>query len=145
MSLDKFAKPEKKKDGEKGPEKPAEKPPAEKGVKPAQKPAAAKGEKPLKPAKKAPAKRKTKPSSVEGEDDGEIESPPQEEGTQADEVEERAAIQRDSALKAMGLEKYVLSCPACKFKRELHVSGELKPHQLLCKKCGGTMKASKKT
>ncbi len=127
MSLDKFAKPGRKQDDEK----------------PAEKPAAAKGEKPQKPAKKAPARSKAKPAPVEDDDD-EIGGPPQDEESQDDGAAGGAAIPRDSALKAMGLVKFALSCPACKFKRELHVSGEPKPHQLLCKKCGGTMKASKK-
>nr|MDO8086419.1 hypothetical protein [Candidatus Sigynarchaeum springense] len=132
MSLDKFVKVEKKKDGEKVPEKPADKS------------SATEGKKPQKPAKKAPPRIKTRPAPVDAECAGEIEGPPQDEGDQAGVAEGGPAIPRGAVLKAMGLEKYVLSCPACKFKKELHVSGDLKPHQLLCKKCGGMMQASKK-
>ncbi|MEX2684641.1 MAG: hypothetical protein Q6373_023925 [Candidatus Sigynarchaeota archaeon] len=132
MSLDKFVKTDKKNDGEKGPEKPAKKT------------FAAGDTKPEKLSKKAPSKKIAKSAPVNAEGAGEIESPPQNEGEQAGVAEGSPAIPRGVILKAMGLEKYVLSCPACKFKKELHVSGDLKPHQLLCKKCGGTMRASKK-
>jgi hypothetical protein len=131
MSLDKFVKPEKKQDGGKELQKPAAKP------------AAVKSERPQKPAKKVPARIKAKPAPIEDEAD-EMVDQPQAEADQVDAAGDEAAIPRESALKAMGLEKYALACPSCKFKKELRVSGELKPHQLVCKKCGGTMKATKK-
>jgi len=140
MSLDKFVKPGKKQDVEKGPEKPAAKS------------AAAKEEKTQKPARKeptikAPAKRKAKPVPVEEEVDDEAGQPQADMSIDGEAVEGAAAdvaAPRESALKAMGLVQYALTCPACKYKKELLVSGEPKPHQLLCKKCGGQMKASKK-
>ncbi len=142
MSLDKFVKPGKKQDGAKGVEI----------KKPAVKPSAMNEEKPEKPvkketAKKAPAKRKVKPAQVEEDVDdaaGQL---------QADMIGDVEAVEgaaaedttpRESALKAMGLVKFALACPVCKFKKELLVAGEPKPNQLLCKKCGGQMKASKK-
>jgi hypothetical protein len=135
MSLDKFVKPGKKQDGVKGPEKPAAKP------------ADVKEEMPQKPARKAPAKKKAKPVPVE-EDVDDAEREPQADtivdGESVDGAAAEAAAPRESALKAMGLVKYALACPACKYKKELLVAGEPKPHQLLCKKCGGQMKASKK-
>ena len=131
MSLDKFVKTEKKQDGGKELQKPAAKP------------AAVKSEKTQKPAKKVLAKSKAKPAPIEDETD-EMADQPRAEADQVEVTGEEAAIPRESALKAMGLEKYALACPSCKFKKELRVSGELKPHQLLCKRCGGTMKATKK-
>ncbi len=135
MSLDKFVKPGKKQDGAKG----SEKPPA--------KSADVKEEKPQKLAIKAPAKKKAKPVPVE-EDVDDAEREPQVDtivdGESVDGAAVEAPAPRESALKAMGLVKYALACPACKYKKELLVAGEPRPHQLLCKKCGGQMKASKK-
>jgi len=42
------------------------------------------------------------------------------------------------------LESYTLTCPSCKFKRKLAVKGEVKPFQLICKKCGAEMKITKR-
>jgi hypothetical protein len=123
MSLDGWIKTQKKPDESKDvalkPEKkPAKKPPAKK-------------EKPQKPAKKAPAKKRDEVEETEGEADVDNEK-----------MEEKRP--EGSALKAIGLETYTLTCPACKFKRKLAVSGEIKPFQLLCKKCGAEMKVSKR-
>jgi hypothetical protein len=131
MSLDKFVKTEKKQDGGKELQKPAAKP------------AAVKSEKPQKPAKKVLAKSKAKPAPIKDETD-EMADQPRAEADQVEVTGEEVTAPRESALKTMGLVKYALACPACKYKKELHVSGEPKPHQLLCKKCGGTMKAGKK-
>ena len=139
MSLDKFTKPEKKQDGTKGPEKVAAKPDA------------AKKQLPQKAVKKAPTKSKSKLAKVEAEEDADEEAGESEglrSRAKTDSDAEGAGIEapapHGSALEAMGLEKYALACPACKYKKELRISGEPKPHQLLCKKCGGQMKASKK-
>ncbi len=141
MSLDKFVKPGKKQDGAKGVEKPAVKPSAvkeEKSEKPAKK----------ETAKKAPAKRKVKPAQVEedvDDDEGQLQADMIGDGEAVEGAAAEDDTPRESALKAMGLVKFALACPTCKFKKELLVTGEPKPHQLLCKKCGGQMKASKKT
>jgi hypothetical protein len=140
MSLDKFVKPGKKQDGAKEPEKPVAKPAAVEAEKP-QKPAR------KEPAKKAPARKKAKPAPVEDDVDDAEGQPHADTSVDGESVEDavaEAAAPRESALKAMGLVKFALACPACKYKKELLVAGEPKPHQLLCKKCGGQMKSSKK-
>ncbi|MBN2150495.1 MAG: hypothetical protein JW839_03510 [Candidatus Lokiarchaeota archaeon] len=134
MSLDKFVKPDKKKEGEEGRKGPEKQP---------TKPATSRGSKPKKPATRAPVKKRATRAEFE-EDGGEVEGGTLAEADHAGGDAVGTTAPRESALRAMGLEKYVLTCPACKFKRELHVSGELKPHQLICRKCGGTMKAGKK-
>ncbi|NMC04925.1 MAG: hypothetical protein GYA24_06925 [Candidatus Lokiarchaeota archaeon] len=132
MSLDKFVKPVKEQGG----------PSSKEVLLPA-----AKEEARQKPVNKAPAKKKTKltQNATEIED---VEALGDEGGKDVDLVEkprsEEPTKPKESALKAMGMEKFALACPACKYKKELLIAGEPKPHQLLCKKCGGQMKASKK-
>ena len=41
------------------------------------------------------------------------------------------------------LNQYNLKCSRCKFTRKLRVTGELKVHHKLCKKCGNEMKVLK--
>jgi len=90
-----------------------------------------KKEKPQKPAPKAKAKRKE--SKVE--DIPETEAPGDETAT-----EDKP---KESVLKALGMVQYELSCPGCKFKRKLSIQGDIKPYQLVCKKCGGQMVVKK--
>jgi hypothetical protein len=137
MSLDKFSKHEKNQDDAKASEKPAAKLDA------------AKKEKPQKAIKKAPARSKAKLARTETDEEARDEDASRGDATIEEDAEtvgsaNVAAPPRESALKAMGLEKYALTCPACKYKKELRIAGEPKAHQLLCKKCGGQMKASKK-
>jgi hypothetical protein len=134
MSLDEFMKSGKKKDGEKEPEKPAS---AKDAVK---KENVVKKEKTQKPARKSPAKGTAKSTPSEAG----REAPLAEESDVEPGTAEEPAQKRESVLKEIGLVKYTLACAACKFKKELRIAGEPKPHQLLCKKCGGQMKAIKK-
>ncbi|MFX0099721.1 MAG: hypothetical protein ACFFCS_09070 [Candidatus Hodarchaeota archaeon] len=49
----------------------------------------------------------------------------------------------DSKPSTLGLHKYELRCSKCKFKKTVRISGELKEHHKLCKKCGSEMKLVK--
>ncbi|HME50964.1 MAG TPA: hypothetical protein VKM55_01990 [Candidatus Lokiarchaeia archaeon] len=119
MSLDGWIKTQKKPEESKElPKKPEKKPPKKPPIK---------KEKPQKPAKKAPVKKHE-----------DIDEPEDVEDASSEKSAGKAA--KGSALKAIGLNSYVLTCPSCKFKRKLAVKGDVKPYQLICKKCGAEMK-----
>lgn len=57
-----------------------------------------------------------------------------------------AGVAKKGTMSALGYATYYLRCPLakCKHSKKVKISGEPKPHHLLCRKCGGTMKITKR-
>lgn len=90
------------------------------------------------PAKKAPVKKPKTPPKREVEA-GDVTT-----GDVVDAPGIEAQAPRGSVLKDAGFVMYSLACEKCKFKKDVKITGEPKPHHLLCKKCGASMKVTRK-